>query len=343
MKRFDEKVKDIVEVRPFAGLNDYTLSADATISGYYFTDGTSALMAKWLDTAARVSEQNGAALALAGYRGVGKSHFMAVFGAILAKPELRSKITDSHVSSGMQTLMRRRYPVIHVRRGSKPTLFEEFYDGLSAEFGADTFQPNDSAIPLLEAAARKAGDLPLIILVDTATDRGVRVSRDDGALLSSIAARGKELNVLLCTALDDDIEGADGSNAVISSTFAIDFLDQEHLYKVVNQHVFPKANNSEPVLNELYEFFRSVVPKFRWSQQRFSALYPLHPGILEVAPYVRLFVHDFALLGFAAEAAERILGRPANSMIAFDEVFDKAEPSLRKIEDLQGPLPPTTS
>ncbi|MDM7921119.1 MAG: ATP-binding protein [Pyrinomonadaceae bacterium] len=336
MKRFDEKVKDIVEVRPFAGMIDFTSSPEATMAGYYFTDGTSALMAKWLDHAARISEQSGAALALAGYRGVGKSHFLAVFGAILAKPELRSKITDSHVSAGMQTLMRRRYPVIQVRRGSKPTLFEEFYDALAAEFGSDAFTIGDSAIPLLEAAAGRTGGLPLVVVVDTASDRGVRVSRDDGALLSELARRGKELNVLFCIALDDDIEGADGSNAAISATFGIDFLDQEHLYKVVNQHVFPKAHNTEPVLGELYEFFRAVVPKFRWSQQRFASLYPLHPGILEVAPYVRLFVHDFALLGFAADAGERILGRPANSLIAFDEVFDKAEPSLRKIEDLQG-------
>lgn len=336
MKRFDSKVKDLVEVRPFKGLTDFATDAEATLARYYFTDGTSALMAKWLDTAARVGDQSGAALALAGYRGVGKSHFLSVFGAILAKPELRSRIPDSHVSAGTQTLMRRRYPVLQVRRGSKPTIFEELFDAIVAEFGPDAVKPGDSPTNLLEAASVKAGDLPLIVIVDTAMDRGVRVNRDDGAHLAELAGRAKDLNVLLCVALDDDIEGADGSNAAIAGTFTIDYLDQEHLYKVVNQHVFPKAANVEPVIAEVYEFFRSVVPKFRWSAQRFSSLYPLHPGILEVAPYVRLFVHEFALLGFAADAGERILGRPANSLIAFDEVFDSVEASLRKIDDLTG-------
>lgn len=336
MKRFEEKVKDIVDVRPFNGLVDFSSDAEKTLSGYYFTDGTSALMAKWLDTAARVSSESGAALALAGYRGVGKSHFLAVLGTILSRPELRSKITDSHVSAGTQTLMRRRYPVVQVRRGSKSTLFEEFFDAIISEFGENSVSPGESAVKLLETAAARAGDLPLIVIVDTAMDRVMRVSRDDGTVLSDLAARAKELNVLLCVALDDDIEGADGTNAAISRTFTIDFLDQEHLYKVVNQHVFPKHANKEPVVTELYEFFRGVVPKFRWSAQRFGALYPLHPGILEVAPYIRLFVHEFALLGFAAEAGERILGRPANSLIAFDEVFDSVESSLRKIDDLQG-------
>ena len=68
----------------------------------------------------------------------------------------------------------------------------------------------------------------------------------------------------------------------------------------------------------------------------FSALYPLHPAILEIAPFVRLYVHDFALLGFAAEAGEKILGRPANSLISLDEVFDTAEHGLRKVADLKG-------
>ena len=31
----------------------------------------------------------------------------------------------------------------------------------------------------------------------------------------------------------------------------------------------------------------------------------LHPAILEVSPFVRLYVHDFGLLGFASTAAER--------------------------------------
>src|SRR5690606_37680899 len=71
-------------------------------------------------------------------------------------------------------------------------------------------------------------------------------------------------------------------------------------------------------------------------EQRFSALFPLHPAIMEIAPFVRLYLHEFALLGFASEAGARIMGRPANSLIAPDEVFDNVEDSLRKIEVLAG-------
>ncbi len=334
MIRTQDKVKDIVEVRPYKGLRDFSTDAQTTLDSYCFTDDTSALMAKWLDAVSNISSHSGAALALAGYRGVGKSHFLATFGGIVALPELRSKISNSYVSTAAQGLLRRHYRLVNVRRGSQDTFIEELRDGIEKTYGSDTDFGDNEPETILQAALNRAGDLPLILIIDTALERGSRVARNDGEMLARVATFAKTANALVCVALDDDIAGADGSNSAIVRTFGIDFLDQEHLYKVVNTHIFPKYGAKEAVINEIYNYFCKVVPNFRWSAQRFSSLYPLHPGILEVAPYVRLYVHDFALLSFAAEAGERILGRPANSLIAFDEVFDKAESALRKIDDL---------
>lgn len=334
MNKIQEKVKDIVDVRPYRGLRDFAADARQTLEHYCFTDDTSALMAKWVNAAATVSPQNGVALALAGYRGVGKSHFLAAFGTILALSELRSKVGDGHVAAAAQGLLRRHYPLVSVRRGSQETLVDEIKEAIRNRFGPEVQFSGDSPAAILGEGVKLAGDLPLVVVIDTAFERGSRVARNDGAVLGEAAEFAQNSNMLLCVALDDDIAGADGSNAAIVRTFKIDYLDQEHLYKVVNSHIFPKNSQKQAVIEDIYQFFCSVVPNFRWSSQRFSSLYPLHPGILEISPYVRLYVHDFALLSFAAEAGERILGRPANSLIAFDEVFDKAEPYLRKIEDL---------
>ncbi|HEX6124978.1 MAG TPA: DUF6079 family protein [Pyrinomonadaceae bacterium] len=334
MNPIQEKVKDIVEVRAHKSLRDFSADPAETVAGYYFTDGTAELMAKWLDRVASVKSDNGAAFALAGYRGVGKSHFLATLGALVALPELRSRVLDPHVAAGAHRLTRKHYPVTFVRRGLHETLFEEFRVGLKETLDLDCTPFGDSLEDILKAAAQKAGDLPLVLLIDTAYERGARVTRDDGPFLSQIAEVAKKLNIFLGVALDDDIAGADGSNLAISRSFAIDYLDQEHLYKVVNTYVFPKHQQAQTVLSEIYGYFREVVPSFRWSEQRFASLYPLHPAILEVAPFVRLYVHDFALLGFASAAAERIMGRPANSLIGLDEVFDNVEKSLRKISDL---------
>lgn len=334
MKRVQEKVKDIVEVCSFEALRDFSADPAQTLANYHFTDATSELMAKWLNSIARVSSQGGAAHALAGYRGVGKSHFLAALGALAAHPELRSRVTESHVAAGAQRLMRRHYPVVRVKRGIGDSLLDELRDAVSADLVIETDNVGDSTGEILKSASDKAGDLPLILIVDTALERGSRVSRDDGPTLAEIAETAKQLDVFLGVALDDDIAGADGPNSAITRTFLIDYLDQEHLYKVVNSFVFPKNDQHHGTLSEIYQFFKDVLPDFRWSEQKFNSLYPLHPVILEVAPFVRLFVHDFALLSFASEAGERILGRPANSLIALDEVFDSAEKGLRKIEDL---------
>ena len=335
MKPIQEKVKDIVEVRAHSSLKDFSADLAETVAGYYFTDGTAELMAKWLDRVASVQPDEGAAFALAGYRGVGKSHFLATLAALVGLPELRSRVLDPHVAAGAHRLTRKHYPVTVVKRGLKESLFAEFTEALKATIGFDATPVGPSVSDILRAASAHAGELPLVLLIDTAYERGARVTRDDGPFLSELAEAAKTMNVFLGIALDDDIAGADGSNLGISRSFSIDYLDQEHLYKVVNTYVFPKHHPAQTVLNEIYTYFRGVLPSFRWSEQRFAALYPMHPAILEVSPFVRLYVHDFALLGFASTAAERIMGRPANSLIGLDEAFDNVEKQLRTIPDLE--------
>lgn len=334
MKRIQEKVKDLIDVRSYEVLQDFLADPARTLSAYHFTDITSDLMAQWLDKVAGVDTGGGVACALAGYRGVGKSHFLATLGAVISHPELRIRISDAHVGASAERLKRRRHPVAYVRRG----IYDSFLDELRAAI-AKTFEidvtPIESLDELLTLAAEKADGLPFVLIIDTAFERTSRVARDDGLILSEIAEIARRLNIFVAVALDDDISGADGANAAITQTYSIDFLDQEHLYRIVNSFIFLKHRQALSCLHEIYSDFRTQLPNFRWSEQRFVSLYPLHPIILEIAPYVRLYAPDFALLSFTAEAGKKIMGRPANSLIALDEVFDQVEDSLRRVEDLR--------
>ena len=338
MNPVKEKVKDIVEVRSYTNLKDFESDPKETIACYHFTDITSEMMGKWLDRISVVHSRGGAAFALAGYRGVGKSHFLAVLGAVVSHTELRSAVSDPYISGGAQRLLRRHYPVVHVKRGTADTLIEELVAAVGKTFPDAQLGSANSVETVIEVISKSTGDMPAVILIDTAFERGVRVSRDDGTILGRIADLAKEQNIFVGVALDDDIAGADGVNADIARAYEIDYLDQEHLYTVVNRHVFPKHPAKQSVLHDVYQYFRNVLPNFRWSEQKFTSLYPLHPSILDVAPFVRLHVHDFALLSFASEAGNNILGRPAMSLIALDEVFDKVETGLRAIKDLQEPF-----
>ncbi|HEV7859121.1 MAG TPA: DUF6079 family protein [Pyrinomonadaceae bacterium] len=334
MKRSQDKIKDYVEPQAFDDVQDYARDPARALNAYRFTDATSDLMARWLETLADLPRNQGAARALAGLRGVGKSHTLAAIAALAAFPDLRQSVSDGHVSTSARRLLSRPYKVVRVDRGTRATLQEEMTDAFARSFGGNEADwAQEPAVALAVAAHRSNG--PFLLLIDTAPGHEVRVRRDDGPLLSELAAATKEINAFVALALDDDIEGADGANVSLSGAFQIDYLDPEHLYRIADLHLFPKNAQARTALREIYKTLRYSVPGFNWSEPRFAAIYPIHPLIADVAAAVRLYATKFAFLTFASTAGTRAANRPALSLIVLDEVFDGTEADLRKAEDLR--------
>src|SRR5690606_38226398 len=168
------------------------------------------------------------------------SHFLASLGAIVSLPDLRDRIADPHVFASAQRLSRKHYPIAYVRRGSEESLLVELKEAIAKACGVSPASVPDSPEELIELASKKAGELPFILMVDTGLERGSRPSRDDGELLGRLAKAAASKSILIGVALDDDIAGADGLNAAIAQPYSIEYLDQEHLYKVVNSFIFPR-------------------------------------------------------------------------------------------------------
>jgi hypothetical protein len=336
MKRTQEKIKDFVEPQAFEAVENYADNPQRVLSAYRFTDATSDLLARWLDALADLPRSRGAARALAGLRGVGKSHALAAFAALASVPELRASVLDAHVATSARRLLNRRYMVARVERGTRATLLEEVGAALVSAFGGSEedwrgVEPQQ----MLAVAASRAGETSLVLLIDTHFGRETRVRRDDGPALSQLAVATESVHVFIALALDDDIEGAEGVNAVLAGTYQIDYLDPEHLYRIADLHLFQKNPQARLALHEIYNSLRSAVPGFNWSEPRFTAIYPVHPLVADVASAVRLFAPNFAFLPFAAQAVERATNRPALSLVVLDEVFDRTEAELRKAMDLE--------
>jgi outer membrane biosynthesis protein TonB len=330
MKRIQDKIKDLVEPQSFEQVGNYAEDPAQALAAYRFTDVTSDLLSRWLDALADLPAGTGAARALAGARGVGKSHTLAVLGALAGSERLRQSVEDSHVLASAERLAGRRYLVVRVERGTRPTLSDELAASFAAFFGGSEVQwgGRDPAEVLAVAASRAMGET-LVVVIDTAFNRPARVSRDDGPYLGSLAAAAKDLNVFLALALDDDIADADGANVAVAGTYRIDYLDPENLYRVADQFVLRKKPQVGDTLREIYQALRATVHEFNWSQARFSSVYPVHPLVAEVASGVRLFLPKFAFLPFAAGAAARATSRSALSLVLLDEVFDATEEDLR--------------
>ncbi len=335
MKRTQEKIKDFVEAKSFDVVENYANDLRHALAAYLFTDATADLLARWLDALADMSRVQGAAHALAGMRGVGKSHLLAAFGALAAYPDLRAAITEPHVAASTRRLLNRRYQVVFVERGTRPTLAEELSAGLARALQVDESQWAGQEPDAALAIAASRSDVPLVLIIDTAAGRDARVRRDDGPALAQLARLTKSLNVFIALALDDDIAGADGANAALSGTYRIEYLDSEHLYRIADVHLFHKNDQTRAALHDIYVHLRGVVSGFNWSEPRFIAIYPVHPLVADVAPAVRLYAQTFAFLPFAASAGGRAINRPAMSLVVLDDVFDRAEYDLRQAEELQ--------
>ncbi|HUQ32966.1 MAG TPA: hypothetical protein VM095_12675 [Pyrinomonadaceae bacterium] len=330
MKRAQEKIKDLVEPRAFTEVHNYSDDPARALDSYFFTDATSDLFARWLDALSGLTANRGTTRALAGFRGVGKSHMLAAFGALAALPELRRSVADAHVATSATRLINKRYRVARVERGTHPTLQEELSHALGGDLEVWKTEPSQ-----MLAFAAGMEETPLVLVIDTAFERERRVERDDGLLLSELANAARDLNVFVALALDDDIAGADGANVALSGTFQIDYLDPEHLYRITDTHLFQKNAQSREALREMYRTLRASVPGFNWSEPRFAAIYPMHPLIADVAPAVRLYVPTFAFLPFAAAAGAHAVNRPALSLVVLDELFDRTERELRRAESLK--------
>jgi outer membrane biosynthesis protein TonB/phosphoglycolate phosphatase-like HAD superfamily hydrolase len=336
MKRIQDKIKDLVEPQSFEQVGNFAEDPAQALAAYRFTDVTSDLLSRWLDALADLPAGTGAARALAGARGVGKSHTLAVFGALAGSERLRQGVDDAHVLAGAQRLAGRRYLVVRVERGTRPTLSDELAASFAAFFGGSESQwgGREPAEVLAVAASRAMGET-LVVVIDTAFNRPARVVRDDGPYLGSLAGAARGLNVFVMLALDDDIAGADGANVAVAGTYRIDYLDPENLYRVADQFVLRKKPQVGDTLREIYQALRATVHEFNWSQARFSSVYPVHPLVAEVASGVRLFLPKFAFLPFAASAAARATSRPALALVLLDEVFDATEEDLRLNPELR--------
>src|SRR5688500_17572192 len=162
MKRTQDKIKDLVEPQSFEQIGNLAADPARALAAYRFTDMTSDMLARWIDALAELPRGQGAALALAGARGVGKSHTLSVFGALAGSERLRSGVADAHVSTSARRLTGRRYAVVRVERGSRVSLAEEMADAFAQVFGGDDAQWGHDPAGMLAVAASRALDETLV-------------------------------------------------------------------------------------------------------------------------------------------------------------------------------------
>ena len=234
MKRTQDKIKDLVEPQEFDDVRDFAADPARALAAYRFTDATSDLLARWLDALADLPRGHGAAHALAGMRGVGKSHTLATFGALIAAADehQHAQITDAHVALSARRLVARRH-LSPRRTRHAPTSGTNSSKPSSRRAGRErgligrATPPSGSRRPPRASAHGHTSSSWI-------RPSGAKPASSATRALRAICRAAREANAFVALALDDDIAGARASTSRSRGTFQIDYLEPEHLYHVAN-------------------------------------------------------------------------------------------------------------
>ena len=164
MKRIQDKIKDLVEPQTFEQVGNYAEDPAQALAAYRFTDVTSDLLARWLDTLAELPAGTGAARALAGARGVGKSHTCGLRRAGGADQPADGE--DAHVTASSRGA-RDGLPGPRFERGTRH-FGDELAASLAAFFGGARRSGRGASRRRCCRAASRAGEETMVVVIDTA-------------------------------------------------------------------------------------------------------------------------------------------------------------------------------
>jgi hypothetical protein len=349
-----KQVKAYVEVETYVELSQGRSAYPSTLlSSALITDEFGTALTQLAESA---SGAGAPARIVSGPDGVGKSTVLTVVYVLASRPESGARSSSVEIRAASAALAGGRLVPVYVDASDAgEDLLDAIRAGLDAEanaavlagIGADEWtgaalgeDPVEQAGALLPSGAR------LLLIVDGVSDWLRRVGPEAGrrgiALLASLgeATAERPLSVLLALGEDDlarDPAGpGHGGPGALLKVYQDHRMSAAALVELCDKYIFKKDERQRAELHALYQELKQTLPSFRWSQEEFTALYPLHPVLLEVAPALRRHAVTFSFPRFAANAANRVKGRRGLSLVVLDEPFDAFEYELRKAPGLAG-------
>lgn len=337
------QVKAYVELHNYEEIPSHA-AADRVVSSFFVTQTVGIIAAQLItDLAAPRTITNDAGAAslqvIAGQRGVGKSHLLSFLRILISQRQLRALVSDPTITHALGQLSDRSPIVIEINfAGHEQDSFEQrlresmrdAYNNLLS-FTDEQWQHAVASDQVFEQALRALPvDAQLIFFIDNLSRRwevAPERTKDDLDWLGLITRQSKSLP-LRAVIVRDEESPADGITGTIYH------LPPNHLKEVVTRRVLYKTPQHVEGLGELYRELNTNLPNFDWSAVDFTAAYPLHPLIFDLAPILRSLTSKFSLPAFASAATARAANHPAVSLVVLDEVFDRYEYELRKNADI---------
>jgi hypothetical protein len=349
-----QNIKSYIEVQQIDPISTFLeTDSERIVRAYHFSGELGRTATRIIEGIAALRSPSALRI-IAGPRGVGRSHLMAYVKALATVPKARLAAQSGQGNAQIANAVRRldsvSYLPVHIssahHRAGGANFGDLLRDGLRAIPDASLeFDDAQWSLALQQgnvcelACSKLFSGTALLVCIDDLSET-FRLARREAIRetldwLSLLAAKSRELPIAVLVVLDEDVlDPQSGPAARLATEYQIDSLTLDNLRRIVDQALFRKTPMQRAELSNLYQDIRKVLPRFHWSEDEFSELYPLHPSALDVSPGMSAYCENFSLFGFINAAVGRALSRRPLQMILLDELFDQFQFDLRKHQGL---------
>ncbi|MBX7219603.1 MAG: hypothetical protein K1Y36_06635 [Blastocatellia bacterium] len=347
-----QNIKSYIEIQQIDLITNFReAEGDRIVRAYHFTSELGRLVARLIESIAS-PRTSAAARILTGKRGAGKSHLMTVVQTLATVPRTRMLVSSNpQVTNAVRRLEGSTYVLLNISGATRSGAGFDFTSLLREALRRAPGHPmefddtqwylaleNDQICELI--CSKLFPGMLLLICLDDISESFRNGKRETVTAmlkwLSLFSTKSRELPLLILGVLDEDVlDAQSGSAARLATEYQIDTLSIDNLRRITDQAIFKKNPMQRGELGSLYRDALRVLPHFRWTEEEFMELYPVHPAVLEVSPGMSAYCESFSLFGFMNASAGRALGRRPLQLISLDELFDRFEFDLRKDPRLQ--------
>ena len=279
-----------------------------------------------------------------GNYGTGKSHFLAFVAALLEHPEYRGAVRDEAVREAA-TALNRRYKVVKFELGAaaEVSLRHIFFDQLRRQLlerydievreidlaaDYDNKKNIQDILTDLKAVDPEAG---LVVIVDEISDflkqKGREAMSYDIALLRELGEVSQDSDFLYIGAMQEHVftnpKYVDQAESIarVNQRFVTVTITKEDVAQVLTDRVVRKDADQELRLRGLLADHRAYFPNLADQTDRYVALFPIHPYVIDVFERLPYF-ENRGIIGFTVQNVQPILDQPAPIFVTYDRVYD---------------------
>ena len=306
-----------------------------------------------------IRDDEGAGIFLEGNFGSGKSHFLTIISLLFNyreawQPLLTQEpdLTVLHESLSLREYLTAEVSLVEY---SSKTGLEEIIAGSIVEayrrkYEAPLFDPLDpnKALPErrefyenLEEKLRDRKASGLILLIDELSEflRSKPESRsfnEDIRFLQYLGEKAPTLPVWIVATLQESIEDTgqttqEAFNKIKDRYPVRLFLTGAHIEELIARRLIKVKTGKEKVISRLYHTFKTCFPQLPVDEERFSALYPIHPATVSFLDNLKPlfsqhrgvvdFIH-YQLKGDPVRNIEGMLHLPCDHLLTSERIFD---------------------